>query len=197
MSIIKYIKGDLFQIAKQSVTNNNNNNKPILLAHACNCLGIWGGGIATVFKNRYFSSYELYHTYCHSFDSPNEILGKSLILPIDPSDEGFIGNNDNLLVICLFTSIIGQESNTEIVKNTKMALTDLQLKLDNPQLIENEKAREIIVNFNNDLKNQGKSNLNEIVINMPQINSGIFGVPWEQTEHVLNGSELNINVYKL
>lgn len=191
--MIKYVKGDLFQLTKTTLS------KPLLIAHACNCLGIWGGGIASVFKTRYFSSYELYHTYCHSFQSPAELLGTSLLLPVSSTDAGFVnGLKEQLIVVCLFTSIIGQESEIEIAKNTERAMLDLRQKLQDPSLIENEISRKIIEKYNKQiLKPDGKPDLSYYTINMPKINAGIFGVPWELTEKALEGSKLNCQVFVL
>lgn len=190
---IRYVKGDLFQLTKMSMK------KPLLLAHACNCLGIWGGGIASVFKTRYLSSYELYHIHCHSFRSPNELLGTSLLLPVSKKDMGYVnGSADKLLVVCLFTSIIGQESAREIAKNTERAMLDLREKLQNPELIENDTARSIILKYNKEIQNsEGVVNLAEYCVNMPKINSGIFGVPWEYTEKALENSNLQCQVFEL
>lgn len=193
--MIKYVKGDLFQLTKTSVT------KPLLLAHACNCLGIWGGGIANLFKNRYFSSYELYHTYCHSFqESPTELLGTSLLLPVSSSDAGFVNGNlqENLIIVCLFTSVIVQEAESEIAKNTELALLDLKLKLKNPNLIENKISRSIIKQYNTKIiDSNGLIDINKYIINMPKINAGIFGVPWELTERAIERSKLNCQVFEL
>lgn len=187
--MIKYAKGDLFQLTKSTV------NKPLLLAHACNCLGIWGGGIASLFKTRFFSSYELYHTYCHSVQSPNELLGTSLLLPVSTSDSGYVrGLKDHLLIVCLFTSVIGQEPASEIARNTELALLDLRKKLEDPSLIENEISRKIIQDYNNKNPND---DVTKFLVNMPKINAGIFGVPWELTENAITKSGLNCQVFEL
>ena len=191
--MIRYTKGDLFQLTKTTLS------RPLLIAHACNCLGIWGGGIASVFKTRYFSSYELYHTYCHSFQSPTELLGTSLLLPVSSNDAGFVnGLKDQLIVVCLFTSIIGQETEKEIAKNTESAMLDLKRKLQNPSLIENAISRQIIENYNKQILDaDGKPDMFQYTINMPKINAGIFGVPWSLTEKALEKSNMNCQVFEL
>lgn len=193
--MIKYVKGDLFQLTQTSVK------KPLLLAHACNCLGIWGGGIANIFKARYFSSYELYHTHCHSFQSsPSELLGTSLLLPVASSDAGFVnGLTNNLIVVCLFTSVIGQETESEIAKYTELALLDLKNKLSNPKLIENKISRRIIEDYNRKImdSNNGKLDITKYTVNMPKINAGIFGVPWELTEKAIEKTDMNCQIFVL
>lgn len=191
--MIRYTKGDLFQLTKTTLS------RPLPIAHACNCLGIWGGGIASVFKTRYFSSYELYHTYCHSFQSPTELLGTSLLLPVSSNDAGFVnGLKDQLIVVCLFTSIIGQETEKEIAKNTESAMLDLKRKLQNPSLIENAISRQIIENYNKQILDaDGKPDVFQYTINMPKINAGIFGVPWSLTEKALEKSNMNCQVFEL
>ncbi|GMM32217.1 ADP-ribose 1''-phosphate phosphatase [Martiniozyma asiatica (nom. inval.)] len=151
--MIKYFKGDLFQITK-------NSSKKIFLAHACNCVGAWGGGIAAEFKKLYPESYEVYHEFCLNIDNPKDLLGTSLIL----------STHDPLVdVICLFTSIVGEEAPNEIAEHTRMAMLDLKFKLPHK----------------------------ETHVNMPKINAGIFGVPWVLTENALVHSHVNCNVFEL
>lgn len=193
MSIVQYVQGDLFQI-----TNKLSKLKsPLLLAHACNCLGVWGGGIALVFKKQFYSTYELYRNYCHSFaSSPSELLGTSLLLPVSMKDQGYVNETGgNMLVVCLFTSVMGQEPAEEIAKYTELALVDLKKKLLTPELIENINARQIIVNYENKLNY--KLDESAYLINMPKINAGIFGVPWNLTESSLKRAGLPCRVFEL
>ncbi|EMG46387.1 ADP-ribose 1''-phosphate phosphatase [Candida maltosa Xu316] len=156
MSIIKYIQGDLF-------THTIPAGKKIILAHACNTHGSWGGGIAAIFRKKFPKANATYSQYCHT---NSNLLGKSLIIESD---------QPNILIACLFTSDFNQ-SPEGIVKYTKQSIEDLQEKLGEFSDLEEED--------------------NRIVVNMPKINAGIFGVPWEDTENALQGfNKLHFNVY--
>lgn len=174
---VKYFKGDLFKLINEKTLS------PLLLAHSCNCIGIWGGGIAKQFKINYFNSYKLYNKYCQIVSNPSDLLGKSLLLSTD----------ENVIIVCLFTSLIGEENELEIVHNTKLSLIDLYNKLKDPKLIEDKKVRNIIINYNNEIN----MDISKYIVNMPLINSGIFRVSWGLTEKELIESELNCHVYKL
>lgn len=172
MTLIKYVRGDLFSAVTTA--------KPVLLVHACNCLGVWGGGIAAIFKRKYPGSYKLYNEYCKKHSkNPESILGTSLLVPAV--------QQENVIVVCLFTSVIGQESPHEIAKNTEMAMLDLKNKLQHPEMIGDLHVQEMLKDA------IGK----ELSVNMPKINSGIFGVPWEFTEDALEKADMKCTVYEL
>ncbi|RCK65043.1 ADP-ribose 1''-phosphate phosphatase [Candida viswanathii] len=156
MSIIKYIQGDLFTHAIPP-------GKKIILAHACNTQGSWGGGIAAVFRKKFPKANLDYSQYCHVH---HNLLGKSLLIQSD---------QPSILIACLFTSDFNQSPH-QIVEYTKQSLLDL----------------EKLLSSYNDLETiDGK-----VVINMPKINAGIFGVPWEDTEEALKKvHDLYFNVY--
>lgn len=84
---ICYRKGDLFSAAHE---------EGVAFAHAVNCQGVWGSGIAVEFKNRYPRSFEAYRAVClenHAGVNVGSIVGHaSLHLDIDR------------LVGCLYTS---------------------------------------------------------------------------------------------
>ena len=69
-------KGDLFENATPGAA----------LAHACNCQGVWGSGIALDFKKRFPEAYESYKWFCRDDIMPGV---------------AFIGKSN---VVCLFTS---------------------------------------------------------------------------------------------
>lgn len=186
--MIKYCKGDLFQLTETVAKG-----EPLLLAHACNCLGYWGNGIALTFKNKYPGSYKLYYSYCKHFQTPYDILGTSLIIPVIGKKTE--GNFENALIVCLFTSVMGQESQKEIAKNTKLAMLDLKRKLQNPNLIQFPEAKEVIAKFNTSITKDEV--LDKYVVNMPKINNGLFGVPWEFTEKALQDAGLTCSVFEL
>lgn len=98
-NMIKYVKGDLF--------NANSG----VLAHACNCYGVWGGGIAVAFRKKFPAAYEAYHQHC-ALRSPQQLLGTCYLIP-----------DGKFKIACLFTS--DNSSVDETVAYTKSAMEDL------------------------------------------------------------------------
>ena len=136
-----YYRGSIFSAPKGSI-----------LAHSCNCEGVWGSGIARTFKLRNPNIFNKYQEYCKDKD----LLGYSPIFesPLDLD-----------IVCCLMVSQGGSHSTIDsrysILKHTDMAIKNLKWILS----CEKYKDKEI---------------------HMPMINSGVFRVPWEITEEVLN-----------
>lgn len=143
-----YYKDDLF---------NQKIQPPYVLAHACNCKGVWGSGVAKTFHEKFPKAYEVYKDYCTKNGSNS--LGRCLLI-----------DNDNISIACLFTSDgYGQyvDSPEKILHHTDLAIKDL---------------------FRQTSK----------IINMPKINSGLFKVPWEDTEKVIRKNKpmsTIVNVY--
>lgn len=145
MGNITYIKGDMFELKPEGA----------YLAHACNCQGVWGSGVAVQFRKKYPSAYKAYVETCLKYGDHKaghaDVFGR---------------------VVCLYTSKdYGQNkcSVNKILDNTRVALTMLTIK--NPEIKE---------------------------LHMPKINSGLFAVPWQETEEILKEFEgrLNFLVYE-
>lgn len=98
-NMIKYVKGDLFSVSSG------------VLAHACNCYGVWGGGIAVAFRQKFPAAYESYRKHCAQ-RSPQQLLGTCYLIP-----------QGNYNIACLFTS--DNSSVEETVSYTKSAVEDL------------------------------------------------------------------------
>lgn len=64
---LNYVKGDLFALAP----------KGAYLAHACNCQGVWGSGIAKTFKDKFPDDYKEYKAWCQRKE--DHALGTALI----------------------------------------------------------------------------------------------------------------------
>ncbi|BFZ53479.1 ADP-ribose 1''-phosphate phosphatase [Savitreella phatthalungensis] len=184
MAVVKHVKGDLFSAPRGSI-----------LLHACNCQGVWGGGIAAAFKKRYPNAYTIYRDHCKETPK-NKLLGSTLLIPLDAqgnviskgisngkstrSDEGAGGNADaDVVVGCLFTSGGGGSSGCdgvdEILDATQKALAHLKDQM-------------------------GSSGADDITMGKRDVaackfNSGIFNVPWERTEQVIEGSGVQMTVY--
>ena len=85
-----------------------------MLVHACNCMGVWGSGIARLFKEKFPKTHEHYKNFCQS---RSDLLGTATFW-----DEG------KYAVGCLFTSYsFGEDKDDEakILEATKTALVDL------------------------------------------------------------------------
>lgn len=171
--MIKYIKGSLFShslIDPQRIT---------ILAHACNCRGSWGAGVARQFKSEYPIAFKNYNNHCTEFaDNPSKLLGTTYLAPTTTS------GLDKVYVACLFTSdLTGRKKlpPQEIVKYTESAMLDLFKQL---------KALERNEDKHFEISQEGK-----YVVNMPKINAGLFAVPWEDTSEILDRTDFDINVY--
>lgn len=155
--MLQYIKGDLFAAQSSGIS---------ILAHACNPFGLWGGGVAAVFRKKYPYANNLYAQHCKT---NNNLLGTCLLVPTSPSRE--------TLVACLFTSDFNCTPK-EILSYTEQSLNDLSAQLKTVDNLE----------VSNNLP----------VVNLPKINSGIFAVPWEDTEAILKKKEdIHFIVYTL
>lgn len=165
--MIAYISGDLFSHRATGPFES-------VYAHACNCQGSWGAGVAAAFRKRFPAAYREYSDHCGKNESLR-LLGTCLVIPA-------LLNDQRVYIACLFTSDFAGKRKmapAEIVKWTDLAMGDLlsqlgQLKA-NGCKIEEAGGR--------------------IAVSMPKINAGLFAVPWEETEAVLKKCDAQINVY--
>ncbi|SMN20274.1 similar to Saccharomyces cerevisiae YBR022W POA1 Phosphatase that is highly specific for ADP-ribose 1''-phosphate, a tRNA splicing metabolite [Maudiozyma saulgeensis] len=150
---------------------------PHILIHSCNCNGSWGGGIAYQMSMRYPHSERDYIQICE--ENGSNLLGKCALIPSY--------SEDNLIIACLFTSSLGGSghgSKESILKYTKEALEDMYNQINVPDIATKYGAIEKLTKYK---------------LEMPMINSGIFGVPWELTEQELLSfdGKMNFTVYQL
>lgn len=179
MTNISYFKGNILT---------TKNYKRVII-HSCNVNGSWGGGIAYQLAVKYPKTEAVYVDLCERY--ANNLLGKCVVIPSFKDNDTIIG--------CLFTSSFGgvnHGSATSILEYTEKSLECLnELLTESPHISAN-------TNLDNEigkLITQIEGNLNEYRLEMPKINSGIFGVPWQRTERVLekfNGS-LSFTVYEI
>ncbi len=178
---ISYIKGDIFAFSPS----------PSILAHACNCYGVWGSGVAAGFKKYYPSAYKVYSDYCMDFVEDNDtdsLVGTCLLIRTSKLDKGnrmkyedykIVNQNPKVdYIACLFTSEgYGRDKDSQqtIIKNTKHSYTQLK------QLIVDPKDNSLWNNF--DIKDSNDAS--KLIIHMPKINAGIFDVPWEQSKDAI------------
>jgi len=127
------------------------------ILHACNTKGKWGGGIAKFMKDKYPKNNDAYKKQCFSF-SDERLIGSAFIPEIGSAAW------KERRVISLFTSVAYgtfKDPVHIIVENTKDALIDLFYQLE-------DEFRQP-----------------ELNIYSNKFNSGLFDVPWKETEDVL------------
>lgn len=179
MSNVRYLKGNI--LAAKDYKR--------IIIHSCNANGAWGGGIAYQLAVKYPEAEEVYVDLCERFG--NKLLGKCVVIP------SF--KDQNILIGCLFTSSFGggnHGSGNSIVDYTGQALSHLQ------KLLTNDSVSTDNANLDKEIKklmNQVKGNIIDYNLEMPKINSGIFGVPWPETEEVLKKYKnlMTFTVYEL
>ncbi|CUS49631.1 LAQU0S24e00760g1_1 [Lachancea quebecensis] len=181
ISNVNYIRGNCLAA---SIYN------PRILIHSCNCNGSWGGGIAYQLGVKFPKAEGDYIELCEKFGS--SLLGKFVLIPSY--------TDSTLLIGCLFTASFGgsqQGTGESILTYTKQALEDMRIKVftdADPSDEIDSFSRKYMQSFMDKLKVPVAKHRLE----MPQINSGIFGVPWPKTEQLLaEQSSLSFTVYVL
>ncbi|KAF1832975.1 hypothetical protein BDW02DRAFT_454333, partial [Decorospora gaudefroyi] len=136
-----------------------------LLIHACNTHGIWGTGIALAFKKRYPHAFRAHRTFCLSHPG-HALRGTALLIPpMDGDKQHWIG--------CLFTSMgYGRQRDgvQMVLRSTRSAVRMLV---------------ERVGGVNAGMGDGDGDGVREW--RMCRVNSGRFGVPWEDTVRVLEG----------
>ncbi|VVT55437.1 uncharacterized protein SAPINGB_P004596 [Magnusiomyces paraingens] len=169
---IAYLHADILSAPPRSV-----------IAHACNCYGSWGGGVAALFKRRFPAAYTAYANHCRAAAAdPSSLLGTCFLIHNKATDPG-----GDYWIACLFTALFpgtpasdGSGSVEEsILKETRAAIKDLLRQLHTHEYISTLLPGDEYVP----------------VVHMPQINAGIFNVPWPLTEAVLKSFPYRFNVY--
>jgi O-acetyl-ADP-ribose deacetylase (regulator of RNase III) len=84
----KYIQGDLFSSAHYQ------NHEPVVIAHVCNNLGMWGAGFAKTFKQRYPKAFtEFSQWFTTEKKKGSSLLGMSQLVTL-------VENNGASLYAC-------------------------------------------------------------------------------------------------
>lgn len=131
-----------------------------IIIHACNSQGVWGSGIAKPFKEKYPESFADYNKFCKSW---NQTRGTACGL----ADMSAYHEDEQHWVGWVVTShSYGPDKDSpELIKiHTALALSDLckKIYLAHP-----------------------KEEFPEIPVYSNKFNSGLFAVPWEETELIL------------
>lgn len=165
---LEYVQGDIFDAPDGT-----------LLIQACNSQGRWGAGIATVFRQQYPRAHKGYQFHCKTTHDPIADpvpTGTHLFMPPEEKEgapKHFIG--------CLFTSQkVGKAKDPpqQILRNTDRAMRSLLAQL--------KREKWVAV--------PGKSRMEDEdvkAVRMCKINSGNFGVKWEDTAAVLEAIEVH------
>lgn len=176
------------------------------LVHATNCLGVWGAGIALEIRDIFPAAYSQYQEFCekefkqgtgssssHASSSRNSSQGKlaagrCLIIPPQKEDVDSGGSPRGIFVVCLFTSYgygrgtarkPGRDPKSLIVEQTLLALEDFRSQVGGDAMVsDNIQGRELEMQDDRD-RDQDQDRMRAIF--SPKFNSGLFGVPWEET----------------
>lgn len=148
------------------------------LNHSVSCRGVWGGGVAFFMKEKYPKSFDLYNKHCKSF-SDDDLIGSAQI--IDTTELKNIPGKPRKIINLFTSKAFGMYKDfpDEILENTRSALDYLWHQFVDLQHLTNTKGEEINIWSN-------------------KFNSGLFDVPWEDTEKVLlEALEIAEKQYKL
>lgn len=134
--------------------------KESVIVHACNSQGVWGSGIAKPFKERYPHSYEDYSNFCKmANEERGTACGRAALSSFHVSEPHWVG------WIVTSHHYASQKDSPELIKiQTTMALMELCKKIYMGH--DQEKYPTIDVYSN-------------------KFNSGLFAVPWEDSELIL------------
>lgn len=179
---VKYLNGNIFSLDRTY---------PRIIIHSCNCNGSWGGGFAYQLAQRYPRAERDYMDICEKYGT--KLLGKFVLIPSYRSEK--------LLIGCLFTSSFGgtkHDSGESILRYTKLSLDDMSMKLGRNPRIDQDEVDTFAAKFMKNVQWKMETPVSQYAVEMPKINSGIFGVPWERTEQVLTRyTDKQFTVYML
>lgn len=131
-----------------------------IIVHACNSQGVWGSGIAKAFKEKYAHSYVDYNRFCADMNmSRGSACGRAGMSSFHVSEDHWVA------WIVTSHNFGSQVSVPELIKiHTTMALQDLCKKIYLAHSAENHPTINVYSN---------------------KFNSGLFNVPWADSELIL------------
>lgn len=134
--------------------------KESIIVHACNSQGVWGSGIAKAFADNYPISYSEYKFFCtRANQERGTACGRASLSSFHVSEPHWVG------WIVTSHSYASEKDPVELIKiQTTMALMELCKKI---YIAHPREDHEIINVYSN------------------RFNSGLFAVPWEDTELIL------------
>lgn len=134
--------------------------KESIIVHACNSQGVWGSGIAKAFKERYFESFKEYNFFCNMANQQRgTATGRASLSSFheqEPHWVGWIVTSHNYGEL---------KDPPELIKiHTTLALHEFCQKVYTAHSREEYPTIDVYSN---------------------KFNSGLFGVPWEDSELIL------------
>lgn len=132
-----------------------------VIIHACNSQGVWGSGIAKPFKEKYPYSYDDYHKFCLLANKERgTACGRANLSSFDNREPHWVG------WIVTSHNYGDKKDSPELIKiQTTMALMELCKKI---YLAHPKEDNPVIYVYSN------------------KFNSGLFNVPWQDSELILN-----------
>lgn len=135
--------------------------KDCVIVHACNSQGVWGSGIAKAFKEKYPHSFVVYNRFCSIANQERGTACGRASLSTFHDDEphwvGWIVTSHNYGPL--------KDSPEQIKINTTLALAEFCRKVYTAHPPEEYPTIDVYSN---------------------KFNSGLFNVPWEDSELILN-----------
>jgi ADP-ribose 1''-phosphate phosphatase len=129
-----------------------------IIVHACNSQGVWGSGIAKPFKENYPKSFLDYHHFCKTETAKRgSATGLAGLSGLDRAEKHWVG-----WIVTSHDYGPNKDSVEQIKINTTLALMSLC-----KQLYDAHPSTETIDVYSN------------------KFNSGLFAVPWEASELIL------------
>lgn len=131
-----------------------------IIIHACNSQGVWGRGIAAEFKKLYPHSYLDYKKFCERYNEEREsACGLGSLSQFHIEEKCWVG-----WIVTSHNYGSKVDPVEQIKINTTLALDDLCKKLTFAH---------------------PKSDFDEYSVYSNKFNSGLFNVPWEESELIL------------
>lgn len=131
-----------------------------VIIHACNSQGVWGSGIAKAFKEKYPHSYVDYNKFCLNANAERgTACGRASLSTFHDSEPHWVG------WIVTSHNYASLKDSPELIKiNTTLALQELCKKI---------------------YMGHPKDEHPTIDVYSNKFNSGLFNVPWEDSELIL------------
>ncbi len=135
--------------------------KDAIIIHACNSQATWGSGIAADFKEKYPHSYKDYQNFCHQWNHERgTACGLADLSQFHESEKHWVG-----WIVTSHNYGVHRDSPELIKVHTTLALRELCKKI-----------------YMAHPRDQWPS----IDVYSNKFNSGLFAVPWESSELILN-----------
>lgn len=134
--------------------------KESVIVHACNSQGVWGSGIAKPFKDKYPHSFADYNNFCTVANRERgTACGRAALSSFHESESHWVG-----WIVTSHDYGLAKDSRELIKIHTTMALMELCKKI---------------------YMGHPRDEFETINVYSNKFNSGLFGVPWAESELIL------------